>query len=323
MWGNKAGWTISALIVAVFVGAMYFLQTVGMSASEMTPKFAAEAGNMQPLSLPTAPESIVSMTDDCDAAPAYRQAIQEYQDHKFDYDTKPGSTVAKLTAADKLVEATHCRKLTLFSSEPKQVMNFDSEIEPIAALQKIGILTVNRALALNLDKDYPGATKYAEAAFALGAKMFNERVRFDEMEAGLGLMGSAGTVLMKVATAQGDSGRAEQLKKFDDARKAYAGRDGPLQDLRIITRNIDGKTSGSRAGDVFWLAQKSPERMWRIEACFQLARMTHNVGDDGHASDQRNAQKILRRLADTETDPLVKAAATRARDMTDAEYNKQ
>jgi hypothetical protein len=228
-----------------------------------------------------------------------------------------------LEACDKVADATYLKDMTLFNKDPGKVINFEREKTPIEELRKVGDATATKALMLKAKKDTDGARKYAEAAFALGAKMYNERVVYEELDAGLGIMGAACGVLGGLARDAGDKDRVAQITAFVEARiklsEPYKSR---VYDLHKITKTIDGKISGERAGDVFALAEKSKERLWRVEACLQLARTHRNVGDEGRAADQRYAQILLRRLAE-DPDPVVKVAATKARDITDEEYNRQ
>jgi tetratricopeptide (TPR) repeat protein len=321
MWGNRTGWSISGVIAAIMIGLMYLLHTMGAHA-EMTPKFAADPKNLDALALTPAPETVLTtMTDACDAADKYREAIALYESSPAIY-----SDPKKLDlweATDKVSEATHCKDLTIFSKNAASVINFDREKTPIETLRKLGEATANRALAAKAAKNPDDARKYAEAAFSLGAKMYNERVVYEEFDAGLGIMGAAAYVMVGLAHDSGDQARADQIQAFVDARRKFSDKPGRIYDLHMITKTIDGKISSDRAGDVFALAEKSKERMWRVEACLQLARTHRFVGEEGHSSDQRYAQAVLMRLADKETDPIVKLAATRARDITDQEYNRQ
>lgn len=323
MWGNAKGWIISAVLVIAFTTTVCALQMTGTTPSGMTPAFAAKAGSLEPIRLPMSPDSIVPATEEGNAADAYREAIRQYQANPSLYETFRTDHADLYAACEQLVLGAHYRDMTLWTKSPGELINWDREKEPLAALQKVGHVTALRALAALKSDDLSAATAYGEAAFALGAKLVHERLVYDEFEAGMGLMGEAAPTLRDAAKARKQPDRAREIDAFDKARQAFARPDGPIYDLHAITATIDGNVSGARAGDVFYLAQHSPERLWRVEACFQLARIHRNVGDNGRASDQRYAQILLRRLADTDPDPIVQFAAGRARDVTDAEYNKQ
>ncbi len=324
MWGNKLGWGISVGLAIVMIGLMVLLQWAGTTPSDMTPAFAKDPASLAPLALPIAPETVVTtMMDPCDAADKYREAIAEYQANPALYDRFDAKNADNLKACDLVVEATKCKDLKLFTKDAEKVINFDREKAPIEALRKIGEITATKASYLAAKKDYDAARRYAEAAFALGAKMYGERVVYEELDAGLGIMGAGAGSLLRIAKDSGDTRTMAQIQAFDAARRAYFKDSSRAFDLHRITKTIDGNTSGARAGDVFALAEKSKERLWRVEACLQLARTKHNVGEEGKAADQRHAQILLRKLADTDPDPIVRTAATRARDITELEYNAQ
>jgi hypothetical protein len=320
MFGNRLGWGISAGIAIGMIGLMVLLQYSGTAPSDETPTFKAhEAEYFAPIALSPSPDTIVPATEDCDAAATYQEATDAYEQWR----QLNSNNLDQLSAIDKITEATYCKKLTIFTKDPAKVINFEREKTPIETLRRIGDAACKRAGVLLKAKDLQGARKYAEAAFALGARMYGERVVYEEFEAGLGLMGEAATVLTVIANQPGDDARAKELKAFAQATAKFSGNGSPVFDLRRITKTQDGDISATRAGDVFALARSARERMWRVEACLQLARTHRYVGDNGRGADQRYAQMILRRLADTDPDPIVRLAATRARDITDEEYQKQ
>jgi hypothetical protein len=321
MWGNTRGWVISAAIAVVMLGLMGLLQWSGTAPSSETAAFATDAKNLAPLVLDPSPDTVVAMTDDCDAADKYQEAIGLY-DPKI-YDRVSPLSLDEMPALEPIVEVTRCKQMRLFSREKRapEVINFQHEKTPIEILRKLGEACATKGLMLKTKGDKDGARRYAEAAFALGAKMYRERVVYEELEAGFALLAASSTVLANLAEQESDAPRAAACRTIYDAiQKLMTTR---VNDLRRITKTSDGTISATRAGDVFALAERSQERLWRIEACLQLARTHRFVGDNGRGADQRYAQMLLRRLADNDSDPLVKLAATKARDITDEEYNKQ
>lgn len=322
MWGNRQGWLISAAIAVVMLGLMGVLQWSGTAPSGMTARFEQDKGSLQPIALPVSPESIVAMPDDCDAAQAYGEALAEYQANEGKYKAVNSQNVEQLPALEKIVAGAKCKRMTLFSKDPSKVVNFERVKRPVEDLRQLGELTANKGLLLAAKKDYDRARTYGEAAFALGAKMYNERVVYEEYDAGMGVMGAAAGALIKAAHDDNQVAREQELKDFEKARIAMGAKGARVADLRAITHNIDGNLSATRAGDVFALAANSQERMWRVEACLQLARIHRYVGDDGRAADQRYAQILLKRLTN-DPDPIVKYAADRALNITELEYNKQ
>jgi tetratricopeptide (TPR) repeat protein len=317
------GWGISAGIAILMIGMMVALQWSGTVPSDMTGKFAADPKNLGLLVLEPSPDTVFAATEACDAAGKYQQAIDQFQENKQPYVKLSAKTLDQMPAVEAILEAASCKNFTLFTRNPAQVINFDREKKPIEALRALGEATAWKALALKAAGDKDGARRYAEAAFALGVKLYNERVTYEECEAGLAAMGAGGKVLMDLANEAADAGRAAQIKAFMEAKVKLPDAKARVGELHALTKSVDGNVSGRRAGDIFALAERSQERMWRVEACMQMGRMKKDVGEEGRAADQRHAQILLRRLADNEPDPIVRYAASRARDMTDEEYHRQ
>ena len=124
MWGNKLGWGISSVIALVMLTFMVMLERSGTQPSEMTAKFAAESSlNLAPLVMVPAPETILpGMTDECDAADFYREAMALYEKSPSLYEGFDAKTVDQLEAVDKIVDATHCKRMNLFIKDPSAVL---------------------------------------------------------------------------------------------------------------------------------------------------------------------------------------------------------
>src|SRR5206468_10793092 len=169
-------------------------------------------------------------------------------------------------------------------------------------------------------KDPAGAMRYAQASFALGQRLFQERLTANELLAGLQLMAESAMVMKKLSGASGDGALSAKLSEFDSSRQElYRKRIEPM--LRVLTA-VDERVVGEHPGDVFYLAQHAGDRVWRVEAIFALGRMKYFVGLNGRTGDQRGATRKLKKLAD-DPDPVIRAAATSARDLTLEEYRRQ
>jgi hypothetical protein len=70
------------------------------------------------------------------------------------------------------------------------------------------------------------------------------------------------------------------------------------------------------AGDVFHIARSAKDRMWRVEAILKLGRMRYNAA---RLADQQAATRALEELSD-DADPVIRAAANAARNLTVQEY---
>jgi hypothetical protein len=323
MWGNRLGWIISAIMMLAFTGAMFAVQYGGSAASSMTDAFAADPANLQEVLLPVDPQSIVLMDEDCDAAELYRQAISDYEKNPDLYKDFDQEKLDQLAACTPIISAIHCRRFSLFEAHPEQVINFDREKSPIEALLQVGQALAKRAQYELRRGDATTSLREAQAVFSLGTRLYKERIVYEEFTAGLALMGDADAVMKSSAEKLGNIPLATQVGTFEKGRQQFVAAGGRIDQLHTITKNIAGETSAEHAGDVFALAQRSADRMWRIEACFQLGRMRFNIGDNGRAADQRHAAALLRHLADTDPDPIVKLAAAKARDMTSEEYQRE
>ena len=293
-----------------------------VEASGVTARVAKDPKYLLPIELIPGPETVVAMNEPGDSAIAYQAAIDLYTANPMIYDRWDSANIDKLEAVEKLLEVTHFKEMHLFDKNPGKVINFANSKDPVEALRIVGNMAARKAQLLKLRKKPEEAKKYAEAAFALGAKMFKERVIFEEYDAGMGLLGVGADFLKTMAVEENDTAKSTKADEFINARKNLIGTAGRLFDQRSITKSIDGNVSGLRAGDVFALATKSQERLWRVEACLQLARTARNVGNNGRGTDQRHARALLEQLA-LDPDPIIRTAAIKARDITDDEYHKQ
>src|SRR5581483_5889685 len=121
-----------------------------------------------------------------------------------------------------------CKSLALFSPSPKELVNYDNRLPVLDALGHLGEDTVSAGMAYKsrlkndpseeAKHDREMAMQYFQAAFALGQKLYHERVTFDEYSAGVGAMASAAE---EMAAITSDPARAEQLKAFDEGRMKY------------------------------------------------------------------------------------------------------
>jgi len=157
------------------------------------------------------------------------------------------------------------------------------------------------------------AAKCYEAAFALGSKLFEERLTHRELMAGLELMGEAGVGLSRLTFAGGDKARSDAATKFEAARRDLFN--ARVQPASAALISIDPKVVSRHAGDVFYIADNARERVWRVEAILSLGRMRFFVGEGGRIGDQRGAAKQLKRYLEDQ-DPVIRAAAKAALDLT-------
>ena len=83
MWGNKQGWIISACI-AVAMGALLY---VAATPPGTTPPTGTLTLALKPADLPVNPTTVLTPgTQDEDAGDLYRQAIEDYLNHRDQYE---------------------------------------------------------------------------------------------------------------------------------------------------------------------------------------------------------------------------------------------
>ncbi|HLL90254.1 MAG TPA: hypothetical protein VK324_13220, partial [Tepidisphaeraceae bacterium] len=155
--------------------------------------------------------------------------------------------------------------------------------------------------------------------FSAGVKLFNERVTYLELQAGMEMMSGGAGMIEKISRdSLKDAARADAAKAFADALRDY--QTGTLDPIARALTSIDPKVVRQHAGDVFAFAEQSKEKMWRNEAILKLGRMRYFVGTNGRVGDQKGAMRKVRRYAES-PDKATRAAGTKARDLTLAEYN--
>jgi len=324
MWGNTLGWTISAALIVVMGAFVYIADRAGQISSPGD--FALNAIKQGELTTPVSLQSILPKPSDRDdAAPLYLQAIKAYESDsaKYDHFNDRGRSddIEKLDALEQLIRASETSRAKIFEDQPELIVNMHPEKPARDAVEALGSAAVRAALLMQ-SKDPATAKKYAQAGFALGARLFEERLTGAELMAGLQIMSESAIVLKKIATAQHDLSAEAKLVEFDAARQEfYKQRIEPM--LRVLNA-VDENIVGQHTGDVFYIAQdKKGERVWRVEAIFALGRMKYFVGTGGRIGDQRGAVKVLKRLAESDHDPVIRAAAASARDLTIDDYRRQ
>ncbi len=315
MWGNRLGWGISAVIALVAISSLRFYARGAGMISPPTSFGVDAADDVLGISVPA--QSVIGSDKPCDAAQPYSEALALYRREPGVYDdvaagTSRASDVSRLPAVQRLIEGTHCRHMSLFAGEPDRVVRY-GDAPDIEALRTIGKAAVRVGLMHQQAKRNPDAIRCYEAAFAVGAKLHDERLTYRQMMAGMELMGEAGVALSRLTFAAGDTKRSEAAQKFEAARRRTLT--AHVQPVAQKLISIDRDVVGQHVGDVFHLAEHAEERMWRVEAIFALGRMQYFVGEGGRRGDQRGATRHLEQHA-LDKDPVIRAAAKAALELT-------
>jgi hypothetical protein len=308
MWGNALGWIISLLIVVATATGLLFFQR---HLADLTPttELARDKAMLAPVALPVAPDVVVPPRDACDAGPIYRQAIERVLADRDAYERfategRDSQEASALAALELLPRAAACSQMRLFSSTPAEVVHYGPKPE-LQAIRLAGLCAIRLGLLLTREVKPDEAMEWYRAAFALGARLYEERLVLDELMAGLELMSAA-------ARAMGDKNAQAQTflngyQEYDRAR---------LQPLRRAIGSIDPGVIATHSGDVFHIARSAKDRMWRVEAILKLGRMRYNAA---RLADQQAATRALEELSD-DADPVIRAAANAARNLTVQEY---
>ncbi len=312
MWGNRLGWMISAGVAIVTIG-LYAMLIIILNAESDPTALTTKAGAMDAISLPTDPAGVFSPGNG--SADEYAQAIAEFRANQRDY-TKylssgkvDSADFKKLKAVEMLLD--NPGKGAIFAGQPSEIATYDpKQGDTLSQAEDLGqvILKIGNQLA---GKEKARAKKYFTGAYNFGKALVNERITFPEFMAGMSMMKSAAAGMRTV-----EPDNLTALKQFADQTDAFIK---TMTDLRGIFNPAGEKAKRRNAGDVFNFARNSQERMWKVEAILMLGHYRYNAGTVG---DQRAASKILAKLTGGDTDPIVQAAVTNARELNLGGHNR-
>jgi hypothetical protein len=319
MWGNSLGWGISAVIVAVTVSSLVWVSRTLNTISDPT-DFSTRSGAADPIAVPAAPPA--ALPDDAgaaDSAALYHQAIDLFQQDGASFELFASHpSEAELSEVEPAVEllrkAAGNTSLGIFTRVPSEAVSYDSHT-PLYELRILGECAAGAGLLHRIAKDDAQAAGELQASFCLGRRMADERLCYTELSDGLGLMSGASVVMAKMAEESGDQAKADQLNQFAASLTTFTNQ--KLLPIQGVISSIDQATIERNAGDMFWLARNSKERMWRVEALLTLGRLKYNAG---HPGDNRGAARVAAEIAKNDPDPVIKTAAGEARDLTLDQY---
>jgi hypothetical protein len=324
MFGNRLGWGISAVLTLGVLALVWQLARLN-AVSPLSKGVVSRTGNvalnlatspqkLEPLALPFNPQSILpTMTDSASAAPIYAEAIVHYKADPEAYRSPALKDEKVQKGFDALLRARNCRPSTVFAGRLDKVIGYKVDmadpLEDVEALFEVGKAAFSAALRAPADQS-ADAVALAEAVFSLGVKLFEERLRFREMDAGSELVGDGAYVIGKL-----DPSRAAAVAPILPGMKQVMG-ERAIPVWTVIS-SIDPDVVGRTGGDIFYLAKHSKERLWRIEATLKLGRLKHDQGEAGRGADGRAAVLAVKRMAnDAALEPAVRIAAQRANDLT-------
>jgi len=321
MWGNSLGWGISALIVTVTIGGLVWLSQTLNAISDPT-AFSTTSGAAEPISAPVPPPgALPDLAGGTDTVALYHEAVDLYRKNPTAFDRfvehpERRDLAAVEPAIELLRKAAGKSSLGIFSATPQEAVSYDVDT-PLTTLNALGDCAAGAGLLEKAADRKEAAISDFQAAFCLGERMADERLCYAELGDGLGLMDGAAIELAEIAKKDGDQARADALSNFAASISDYLNQ--KLIPIQTVLSSIDQTTIERNAGDLFWLARKSKERMWRVESILSLGRLKYNAGRPG---DNRGALRVLTEIARTDSDPVIKTAAIAARDLTLDQYHR-
>lgn len=313
MQAKRLSWSIGVLIVVVCGAGAWWIASQLLNVTPTT-QFVHDASNLGVIELPVSPQVVLSPVSDTDAGALYRESIELYLANPDPYDRfvasgRRSGDADGLDALGVLLRARDGARMNLFSGTPQQVVGHGDKPE-LSAIRTLGKAANRVGALLTYEKKPDEATSYHHGAFALGARLYEERLTLDELLVGLELMSEAAAGIVAC-------GATDDVVRFAEFRAAYLpwyeSRIKPMQ--RIIT-SIDPTVLTTHGGDILYIARHAPERMWRVEAIRALGRMRFNPP---RAADRRAAQKLLDHLMN-DPDPVIRAAVEAARSLTIEQY---
>jgi hypothetical protein len=324
MFGNQLGWIISFCVAAAgtFLGYQLLLLAQPTAPTGWVQK------TVQPLQMADMAKTVLDPMTNLkdDAGELYRHAISDYERHKTAYQELQKTRdfdetdIAELAGMDDLVKAAGCPSMDLFKSKPDDIVGYSTSVDALDDLEEIKKAVENVIALAMYDKRYDVAHKYANGLAALGYHLYTERVTYIELSAAENFMGTGCAALLQTAKAEHADSKIAALQNFDQARKdEFTNKIEPV--FQVISS--EGQQDiGEHAGDMFQLAvDADAERVWRVEAIRKIGRLQRNAEKQ---ADQSKAPKFLDKLAaDTTQDSVIRAAATKARNMTAYDYQSQ
>jgi len=281
-----------------------------LSAITATTELARRAG--LPLTLSVSPNTVLPARDSSDGTSKYAAALAALdrdRERYVDFSRRGTANDAKrLIALGHLVDAAAHERAAIFDSDPARVISFESPNPAIDSLELLGKCAI-RASLLQHESDPDGSRKLADAAFALGARSFEERLTLAQARAGISLMAQGAQLI-----AANDPTRDAAARSFGESLKSLAV--DQLDPLARAIVTVDPGVLAQHSGDVLYIAQSPGERLWRVEAILALGRLRFNAARVG---DQREAARVIERLKN-DPDPAIRAAAAAAGGLTTEQY---
>lgn len=317
MWGNKLGWILAGGMVILMIVAVASAYVVSSKLTEPT-AFSQDEANFAAIELPRNARTLLPpQPRDADAGEVYWRAVADYQKNVNDYDrlgtTFNAERALAMEGVQAVIEAADCGKATLFDGRIEAAVGYGTR-PGVNALHKVGAVVARLGIHYAQAKQFDEARKHLQASYALGYHLYDQRMSRMQLSAGLGLMAQSATVLKQVEKAAGDAAAAKRYEDFvSDYQQYYRDRIEPME--RVLT-SVDPKVLSKHVGDVFQIAERSQERVWRVEGVLKLGMFKYFTNTAG---DRRAAISAVKAMLN-DPDPAIVAAAVAARELTIEQY---
>jgi hypothetical protein len=302
LWGG-----IGLVVVLGAIGVWYYQRM------QLTPPTALslDPTNLAQLSPPTISPDVVVATQPSDASNDYRQAWVDYQANTDPYDQFAQNPADPPPLAVALIlDAAGKSSAQIFSDHPSEIVDYQADHSTLDQLCDLGRVLERAGLVYHLRKQNDMAEKYFQAVYALGQRLYDERITYDEYSKGVALMNEAAVALADSSPPD----RAQQLRDFEGKMRDYDT--NHVQPIYQALNSAQQEDIAEHTGDIFAFATKSKERVFRIEAVLALGRLKF---DAARTADQDAAQRFIDNAA-SDPDSAVQAAATAAQGLTLDEY---
>jgi len=318
MYGNFRGWIIAGVLFLLILSAVW--QALRVNEVSSRTAFSKSPTLMQPLELPIAFTTLMTMDGSTDATSLYQQAMSDVRAKNRTYERAAlegtQNAIAQLPAVRLALEAAPMRSGALLISRPTENVGYSTqEADDIKTIKLISDC-LSRAGLLAFATDKKLSRQYFEAQGSLGHKMFAERVNYWQAYFGAGQMRGAALGLQMLARDAKNVDEMEKVDQFLQTSDEFVKTQ--LEPVWKVLSSVDGNVIARHAGDIYAMTgPENKERMWRIEAILKLGRHKHNVQ---RLADQTIVPFRLAELKQTETDPAIIAAIDVADALTIEQY---
>jgi hypothetical protein len=311
MFGNRIGWAISAVLLAL---TALLLWQIRASATRISPPgpIGQSAGRYS-LRLPHDPRGPATwMTEEGDAMELYARAVGVYLTDERAF----GASLPRLTlesaqhrtlqpAMDLLIQASRRKAPGVFADRPQVLVNYRSHRQALAQLEAMARAAFHLARLYHMAGELERALELYRARYTLGLKLCEERLVYAQWDLGRQLLADAGYL------AELEPDRAEAFRRVDAQFAGfYREQVRPVYEAIFVV--------SPHTGDMAALAQNASEITWRIEAVLALGRCRYSAATAG---DQNGASMLIERLL-TDADARIRLAARAAHELSEPEFRR-